>query len=148
MMRGSGQTWVGLPSLLQGIPSAHRHGSVMVGVGTVFGVSEPTFGKGIRETFCIFVHSNALLIACPILLLGYVFNIQSDTTTDPSLLHGLLCNVVEICTQQFDTFNVVLRVQLLVDGMSSVVRHTHRQEEHILSSSFLKRNCDGDTVNC
>lgn len=52
---------------------------------------------------------------------------------------------MKVSAQKLDPFNVVPLVQLLVDGVSTVCRATHWQEEDVLSSGLFEREGDGDT---
>lgn len=64
-----------------------------------------------------------------------------------SLAHGLLRNVMEIGTHQLRSLDIVPLVKLLVDGMSSVSRAAHRQQQNILAGSLLEGQGDGNTTS-
>lgn len=46
---------------------------------------------------------------------------------------------IQICTQQLDSFNVVTPVNLLINGMGSIVTGTHWQQQHRFLQTLLKR---------
>lgn len=58
----------------------------------------------------------------------------------------LLSNVVQVSAQELNAFDVVLLVELLVDGVSAVGGATHGQQQHILARGLLKGESDGDAA--
>lgn len=59
---------------------------------------------------------------------------------------GLLSNVVQVRAKQLDAFDIVLLVELLVDGVSAVGRAAHGEQENVLAGSLLKGEGNGDTI--
>lgn len=59
---------------------------------------------------------------------------------------GLLGNVVEISTQQLSALNVVALVKLLVDGVGTIGRASHGQQQDILASSLFKSQGNGNAT--
>src|SRR6186713_295056 len=57
----------------------------------------------------------------------------------------LLSNVVQVRTQELDSLNIVLPIQLFVNAMSCIRTASHWQQKHILSGGLLKRQCHWNT---
>lgn len=55
-------------------------------------------------------------------------------------------NVVEVCAENLDAIDIVLAVELFVDGVGTVISSTDGEEEDILVESLLEREGDGDAT--
>jgi len=62
-----------------------------------------------------------------------------------SVVYWLFRNVMQICTQKLGALNIVSLVQLFVDGVGSICRAAHWQQQYVLSSRLFKGQCDGNT---
>lgn len=64
--------------------------------------------------------------------------------TNLVLLHGLLCDVVQVGAEELSALDVVALVELLVDRVGGVGAAAHGQEKHVLAGGSLECEGDGD----
>lgn len=57
----------------------------------------------------------------------------------------LRCNVMEVRSEKLRALNVVSLIEFLVDGMRSIRRAAHWQEENFFAGRLFEGQGDGDT---
>ena len=61
------------------------------------------------------------------------------------IYHWLLGDIMQICTQELNSFDIIILVKLFVDGMCTVSRAAHWKKKNVLARGLLQRNGYRDT---